>query len=295
MIRELSDHEVSALHYELLLKDIVATAEKLPPFPDIVWKVMPLIRNMASVEEIEAVIRFDQVITARILSLSQSAYYGRRSKVSSIHDAILILGGQKLVQVIMIACAARYYQGSVSGYNLNERELWEHSVAAAILSEKISRKLRLKKRLTIYTASLLHDIGKTVLDLYAKIYLHTSLNEITDDGVRLIDVERKALGIGHQELGEIIARRWQFPPEVVVAIGHHHDPDSASTDRDVVSVVYIANEMANAMARDGQVENPPRLDEDPHFIRLGIDRASIDQLQTDLSSDMEEIRQFLRT
>ena len=295
MIRELSDNEVNALHYELLLKDIVATAEKLPPFPDVVWKVMPLIRNMASVEDIEAVIKFDQVITARILSLSQSAYYGRRSKVSSIQDAILILGGQKLIQVIMIACAARYYQGSVSGYNLNEKELWEHSVATAILSEKIARRLRLKKGLTIYTASLLHDIGKTVLDLYAKIYLHTTLGEIAQDGVRLIDVERKALGIGHQELGEVIARRWQFPPEVVLAIGHHHDPDTAPTDRDVVTIVYIANEMANALGQGHQIENPPRLDEDPHFIRLGIDRAMIDQFHSDLTADLEEIRQFLRT
>lgn len=294
MIRELSDHEVDALHYELLLKDIVTTAEKLPPFPDVVWKVMPLIRNMAPVEEIEGVIKFDQAITAKVLAISQSAYYGRRSKVGSIQDAILVLGGQKLIQVIMIACAGRYFQGSVSGYNLNERELWEHSVTTAIISEKLARRLRLKKSLTIYTASLLHDIGKTVLDLYAKIYLHSTLSEIAHDEVRFVDIERKTLGIGHQELGELIARRWQFPPEVVVAIGHHHYPDKAPSDRDVVTVVYAANEMANAMAQEDEASEPIRLDEDPFFIRLGIDREMIDKCQSELADDLEDIRQFLR-
>lgn len=294
MIRELSDHEVNALHYELLLKDIIATAEKLPPFPDVVWKVMPLIRNMAPVEEIEGVIKFDQAITARVITLSQSAYYGRRKKVGSIQDAILVLGGQKLIQVIMMACASRYFQGSVSGYNLNERELWEHSVATAIVSEKIARRVRLKRALTIYTSSLLHDIGKTVLDLYARIYLHTTLSEIAQDGVRFIDIERKALGIGHQELGELIARRWQFPPEVVVAIGHHHFPDKAPTDKDVVTVVYIANEMVTAMSQENASEEPVRLEEDPYFIRMGVDREMINRCQTELSSDMDEIRAFLR-
>ncbi|NLI81794.1 MAG: HDOD domain-containing protein [Deltaproteobacteria bacterium] len=294
MIRELNDHEVNALHYELLLKDIVATAEKLPPFPDIVWKVMPLIRNMAPIEEIEKVIRFDQVITARVLTLSQSAYYGRRSKISSLQDAILVLGGQRLVQVIMIACAARYFQGSVSGYNLNERELWEHSVATALVSEKLARRLRLKKALTIYTASLLHDIGKTVLDLYAKIYLHSSLSEITNDGIDLIDMERKALGIGHQELGELIARRWQFPPEVVLAIGHHHSPDKSPSDKDIVTAVYISNAIVNGAKRDENGHESVRLDEDPYFIRMGVDRAMVDRFHGELEKDMEEIRLFLR-
>jgi len=103
MIRELNEHEIRALHYELLLKDILAMAERLPPFSDVVWKVMPLIRKMAPIKEIEAVIKYDQAIAARVLALSQSSFYGRRSKVSSLQDAIRVLGEHKLVQVIMTA------------------------------------------------------------------------------------------------------------------------------------------------------------------------------------------------
>lgn len=298
MVRELSAHEVKALHYELLLKDIISTAEKLPPFPDIVWKVMPLIRKMAPVEEIESVIKYDQAITARVLTLSQSAYYGRRHTVSSLQDAILILGGQKLIQVIMIACASRYFQGNVSGYNLNERQLWEHSVASALMGERVARRLRQKRVLTIYTASLLHDIGKTVMDLYARIYLHSSLSEIRKDGPQSIDAERKTLGICHQELGEIIARRWQFPSEVAVAIGHHHSPLKAKTDQDIVKVVYVADQLVNAFNQDeeegGGAGDAIDIEQDPVFRELGITLVVAGDLYEQIKEDLDGIKQFLK-
>jgi HD-like signal output (HDOD) protein len=75
MLKPPSKHDIEIRRYELLLEDILATAEGLPPFPDIIWKVMPLLQKMAPVSEIEAVIKYDQAITARVLALSQSAYY----------------------------------------------------------------------------------------------------------------------------------------------------------------------------------------------------------------------------
>jgi len=97
MIRELSNNEVKALHYELVMKDIIAAAEKLPPFPDIAWKVTSLIKREAPMTDIEDVIKYDQVIAARILRLAQTAYYGRRSEIRSLKDAILLLGNKRLL------------------------------------------------------------------------------------------------------------------------------------------------------------------------------------------------------
>ena len=109
MIRELSEHEIDALHYELLVKDIVAAAEKLPPFPDIAWKIISLVKAMAPVKEIEELIRYDQAITAKILRLGNSVYYGRQYDIRSLKDAILLLGNKRLIQVVIAACATRYF------------------------------------------------------------------------------------------------------------------------------------------------------------------------------------------
>lgn len=292
MIRQLNDDEVRALHYELLLKDIHRAAEKLPPFPDVVWKVMALIRRTAPVSEIEAVIKYDQVIVSRLLTLSQSAYYGRRYDVGSLQDAILILGGQKLVQALMTICSARYFQSGKAADRNTDTELWEHSVATGIMSETLARRLKCSKVLTTYTAGLLHDLGKTVLDLYARMYLGKSLKQIRQAGTELIAAERRALGIDHQELGESIARRWRFPEEVIMAIAHHHWPQGAPTNRDVAAIVYVANRLVTVMDDEDQKKSfdPAK---DVVFAKLGITASLMGDLQANLVETMSGVKQFL--
>lgn len=293
MIRQMNNNEVSALRYELLLKDILATAEKLPPFPDVVWKVMGLIKKTAPVSEIEAVIKYDPVIASRILALSQSAFYGRRFEVSSLKDAILVLGDQKLMQVLMTACTMRYFQGNKGRADSSERQLWEHSVATAIMGELVSRVLKQNKLLTTFTAGLLHDIGKIVLDLYAKLYLGTSLQEINQKGMQPISAERRALGIDHQELGKLIARRWRFPEETIAAIGHHHSPGSAPTGQDVATTIYVANRIV--ATTEGRIEATEPFDpkRDAVFTKLGITSGIIEALQVKLSESLGGVKELL--
>ena len=294
MIRELSEIEVKALHYELLLKDIISTAEKLPPFPDVAWKVMALIKKVAPVKEIEEVIKLDPVITAKLLSVSQSVYYGRKYAVSSLQDSILLLGNQRLIQIIMAVCASRYFEGKVSGHKLHERELWEHSVSTALLSEIVCRRLKNKRVLTVYTAALLHDIGKTVLDIYAKIYLRTSLRQISGED-RSISAERKALGIDHQELGGIIARRWRLPAEIATAIEFHHCPHRAPEHQSVAAMVYIANELATTFAKspvqDGAQPCGP--EDDPILRKFGITGEMAESFRAECQEGMEMVRKTL--
>jgi putative nucleotidyltransferase with HDIG domain len=289
----MSCNEVKALHYELLLKDILASAEKLPPFPDVVWKVMSLLRKTAPVQEIEQVIQYDPVITARVLMLSQSAFYGRKTRVSSLREAIFVLGNQKLMQVVLTSCASRFFQSRPNGSDGEERELWYHSVAAAVTGETLARQLKHKKVLTIYTACLLHDIGKTVLNQYARLYLHLRVTNPKLDGKGLISAERKTLGIDHQELGELIARRWQFPKEVVEAIGHHHNPLSVKHDPDLAMLAYIADRIVNDMDKEYAETNPLDPEEDQVFAHWKLDAEDVEKLQNKIVDAMEGIQHFL--
>ena len=114
-----------------------------------------------------------------------------------MREAILLLGDRRLLQVVIAACATLYYG---PGNSQDERELWEHSVNSALLSEIVARQLQHTPVLTLYTASLLHDIGITILSLYAKIYLHSNLREIRGE-TDIIRTERRALR-------ESITRNW---------------------------------------------------------------------------------------
>ncbi|MGV8075440.1 MAG: HDOD domain-containing protein [Syntrophobacteraceae bacterium] len=293
MVRQLNHNEIRALHDELKLKDILTTAERLPPFPDIVWKVMSLLRKTAPIKEIEAVIKYDQAITAKVLALSQSVYYSRRQKVASLHDAIMVLGSQKLIQVIMTSSAIRYFEKSTNRGDANEWELWQHSVAAALMGEMVAVHLKHKKVLSIYTAALLHDIGKTVLDSYARIYLGCTLNRMKERGLQLLATERAALGIDHQDLGEKIARRWKFPDEVTVGIGYHHYPHQATACKDIAAIVYVADRLSISIEPGQEGRNALEPERDPIFRGFGLNATICLEFQARLETALDGVKQFL--
>lgn len=292
MIRELSNNEVNALHYELLMRDIISAAEKLPPFPDVAWKITSLIRKMAPPKEMEEVIRLDQTLSARIIRLSQAACFGRRYDVRSLQDAMFLLGNKRLIQVIISSCASRYFERM--GCGQDEREMWEHSVATALMSEIVCRRLGYKKMITAYTAALLHDIGKTILSIYAKIYLHSNLSRIRGNG-SCVKSEQHAMGIDHQELGGMIARNWKFPAELTAAIQHHHDPEAAGQYKGIASIVYVANELAGMAVETPERVRVPAVDpeRDPIFRQMGISLKMAEEFVALLTKNLHGVKRML--
>lgn len=275
------------------IEEIIKTAEKLPPFPTVIWQVTSLLRKMAPIREIEAVIRYDQAIAAKVLTTSRSAFYSRTNEVCSLRDAIVVLGDKQLASVVMAACASRYFESEISCYELKEGELWEHSVASAIVAEKVANRLGKEKMFTIYTAALLHDIGKAVLSFHMKSYFDAILARMSRNDIGFLDAERQTLGIDHQELGKLIARRWNFPPEVIAGIGFHHSPSNSKEHREIAYAVYVANQTASALGFGCGIERLIRVYETEIFDSLGISTDMVPQFWQDMTKAGSDIRHFL--
>lgn len=278
---------------QLDLEHVIRASESLPPFPDVMWKVIPLLKRMAPVNEIEAVIRYDQAITTKVLALSQSTYYARRHAVGSLKDAIVYLGQQQLLKVILAASTSRYFKDGAVGYDLREGELWEHAVATALMTEIVGKELGWKDSLIAYTAGLLHDIGKTILNLFVETYFDSIFSLVREQNMRFIEAERQVLGIDHQQLGMVITRRWRFPEAVVAAIGHHHSPLQVTQHQDLVRLVYVANRMVSALGVGCGVDGFMQPNQDQVFAELGINTRMAEKLLADLAVVLQEVRQFL--
>lgn len=276
-----------------ILEKVLASAEKLPPFPDVVGKVLPLIQRMAPVNEIETVIKLDQAITARVLAMSQSPYYAVRQPVRSLRDAIISLGQRQLIQIITLACSSRYFRGDGSGYDLREGELWQHAVAVALMAELVAQRTGLGDPFAVYTAALLHDIGKTLLSLYVKNYYDAILPLVQNEKLPFVEAERRVFGIDHQSLGATIARRWRFPPGVITAIGYHHYPNEASDSREIAATVYVANRMVSAMGIGCGLDGFLQPNQDQVFVELGITTRMVEQFMATLLVALEDTRAFL--
>jgi putative nucleotidyltransferase with HDIG domain len=228
-------------------KRILKSIQTLPPFPATIQKVMALASNPdSSLTELVAVVRLDQAITANILRICNSAYFGLRRPVDNVNDAIMYMGKKNVLRAVMTAGMSRYFR-TQKGYDVKGGDLWEHAVAVALMAQICAAKMSRPDDPRLFTAAILHDIGKMVLGEF----VHESWKKIQElvekQQYSFLEAEEEVIGVNHAELGGEVARIWKFPNEILKAIAFHHRPDLL-TDGDAVPwIVYLANQVCHLM------------------------------------------------
>ncbi|MBW1975355.1 MAG: HDOD domain-containing protein [Deltaproteobacteria bacterium] len=277
-----------------LVDKIIEHAEELPPFPRIVQKLMPLIQSMAPVKEIEAVIQYDPAIAARVIALSRSPLYARKYSVTSLRDAIVALGNKELIKVVLAACSARYFQGTPTGYDLREGELWEHSVSVAIMTDILTEHIKFKNAVTAYTAALLHDIGKTILHFHVKDEFENILTMVKKERINFLDAERRVLGIDHQQLGALIAKKWNLPDVIVAVVRFHHQPEKVVPKfRQITKLVHVANALVTSMGIGCGVDGLTQPFAETTLTELKISPKLSEKLLAEFGARFHDLKEFL--
>ena len=195
----------------------------------------------SSMADIATVIQYDPVITASILKTCNSAFYGAKTPVESIKDAVNRLGVDKVVELALTTSGSKILSGRQAGYGLEEGEMWQYSVSSAVVAKDIAKKLGLKNRNTIFTAALLKDIGKVILEKYVKKEAQAISGLVGKKEFSFQEAEKKVLGIDHAELGAMIAKFWNFSPKMIKLIRHHHLSDEKKIQDKEVACVYLAD------------------------------------------------------
>jgi putative nucleotidyltransferase with HDIG domain len=229
----------------MTVEKLIQSIDNLPVFPLIVFRVGEILRNDDySAAEIVEVIRYDQAMAANIVKMGNSPYFGVRQKIGSLRDAIVFLGRDNLRKIVQTAGAARYFKKEGRGYTEKSRELWEHSVAVALMSQILSRKIFHCDNDRLYLAALLHDIGKMVMGV-AVYESFDEISQLVSSGkYSFLEAEEAVVGINHADLGGKIAEKWHFPVEIVEAISFHHRPDLLkNADNEMAWLVYLADQI----------------------------------------------------
>jgi putative nucleotidyltransferase with HDIG domain len=198
---------------------------RLPAFPATVHKVTALINDPdSSLAELVDVIRLDQAITANILRMCNSAYFGLRHKVDNVHDAIMYLGRKNVVRAVLTAGCSRFFKDT-PGYEAEAKGLWEHAVGTALLSQILSKEILKRDDLQLFTAALLHDIGKIILGEFVSEKYREIKNTMSARSCSFLEAEEAILGVNHAGIGGVITTAWDFPQSIQQAIAFHHRPD----------------------------------------------------------------------
>jgi putative nucleotidyltransferase with HDIG domain len=270
------------------IQRIIRDIAGLKPIPYVVNKIMAIIRDPdSSMAQLAQVISYDAMVTANLLKAANSAHYGRAQKFDSIHQAIVFLGMDEVVDLVLMTCSAENLKRPQQGYGLTAGELWRYSLASALMARKLAAAKKIPDLHLIFTAALLKDIGKVVLeqyvaDSYAKIQALVATGRWS-----FWEAEKAVLGIDHAELGALVAQIWRFSPEMIDIIGHHHCPKQARLAHSQTAVVHTSDILCMMMGVNSGLDGLAyRFD--PDAVRA-IGMTDVD-LQTIISGFAEELR-----
>ncbi len=224
------------------MQNILKKIDKLPPFPEVYRKAMQLLQDPGtSVDELVQVIQYDQAITANVLRMCNSAYYGLQRKIHSLRDGLVVLGNNQLKEIVSGSTLIQFYERKSQGYDLDRGELWKSAISSSLISQIICKLIRVPENPTIFTATLLHDIGKVVLNDFVWEENKEIVQLVQEGGYSFEEAEQNILGMDHAEVGAMIAEQWGFPEDIIRAIRLHHSPEKVPEDDVITPIVYLSD------------------------------------------------------
>ena len=220
----------------------------LPTLPEVVVKINRMISDpKVGVREIGAVVGADPALTAKVLKVANSAFYGLNEPVLSPEEAAAVIGVRALRNVAMQASIMKRFERFQNHPEFDLNELWSHAQETAQYSRALAGLVRLGDGLSaedFYTCGLLHDVGKVLLlDSLGDEYLEV-ICLARDTAQTLHACEEQALGFTHVDVGALLAKRWELPGEIVKAIEFHHGPREAILGNPSVAIVSIADQVS---------------------------------------------------
>lgn len=249
----------------------------LPSVPHVSMRVLNMLDDpYISLKKLEDLILADQSLTAKILKIANSAFYGLRRKVTLISDALNVIGFKTIRDVILVASIREVYKV----FGLIEKKLWEHGVGVSVVGGIISEYIQLIKREEITLAGLMHDIGKIIINNNYPAEYAKCMNLVHTNNLTFREVEKELFGFTHTEVGALLADKWGFSSELKTVIGNHNNLDYIKNTQDLYEKslllgINLADSICTRLGI-GYKEPMPQLvkDEEEIMSMLGLSKSN---------------------
>lgn len=276
--------------------EIVSRISSFPTIPLMVNRLLRMLDDSdTSFSRIADVIKYDPALTANVLKAANSSYLGFSGKVSSITEATVRLGTKWMYKIAISSLIESHLRRPAAGYDITSEQLWKHSMAAALIAENLSKKLKIKDYAYAswdwmnFTAALLHDMGKIILGNFISDRFDEILRTAEEEKIPFEAAEKRILGIDHAEVGALIAENWSFPAEMADCIRWHHNPDGAGEATPSMDVVHIADAISMmhgfGVGKDGLQYHPST----NSIKRLGISGSDLELVSAQIISSLEDV------
>ncbi|BAN36100.1 metal dependent phosphohydrolase [Sulfuricella denitrificans skB26] len=262
----------------LTLDQVTRTIQQVPSLSVVVMETLASF-DMPHFEtaDLAKKLNQDQGLTARVLRVANSPFYGMSSKVGSVQEAVVVLGFHNVRSLVAAAgIISQFPETGLPGFD--RTGFWQHGIGTAACAQVLAKSLGQNQALA-FTAGLLHDIGKLALDAYFHDDFQLALAHSADEDITLLNAESITLGVDHTQVGHELARRWKFPAVIQLAIRDHHQPERESGT--LTDLVHVANVLCHALdIGNAGYDLIPHLSSSA-WSRLGLDWKTMPALWTE--------------
>ena len=224
--------------------EIIAKVKNLPAVSQAALKLVTLLEQPAvGNEDVVTVLKHDNVLTAKLLRACNSPYFGFEEKISSVEQAVMILGHQQILHMVLSLAFGGAMSTTLPGYAIEAKELWSHSLTAAVAAEQLIKSglpVEIESQVA-FTAGLLHDIGKLALNQVLDAATQTAIRKhVAQEHLSRNAAEKIILGTDHSEVGACLLESWHLPDEIVEAVLNHHQPITKPEPR-LSAIIHVSD------------------------------------------------------
>lgn len=275
------------------VEEIVERISAVPPLPGFVVRLIQVTNDPdSSIRDVVEVIRYEPSVTAQVLRLCNSAFFGLPRRISSVQEAVQYLGTLRVLQLIMSLHGNALLAREQQGYGLDPGALWMHSVAVGLASAALSQQTRTANPSALFTAGLLHDIGKVVLNEFVAGDQPAIVERVEQGGLSFAEAEKQVLGYSHDEVGGELADRWQLPPAIVNCIRYHHAPSAMAEPDALVDLVYLGDAIGMLLGLGIGSDGLQYRADETVLARRGLGEADLERVSAQTAAELARVAEL---
>ena len=253
-------------HSNITIESLIEQGQDLCSLPEIYIRVSEMLDNpSATAPQIGETVQTDPAISSRILKMVNSAYYGLPNQVSSISKAIIILGRERLKQILIGSVLGGIFT-SINNEAFSMSKFWQHSIKTAIIARELAIQGNdVEEQDAMFTAGLLHDIGRLIIaDNLPEINIE--IDELAERSrIDRAQAEYQIIGFTHADLGAALMRQWGFPELLIYCTGEHHGSEHTGEFAQAARLVYLSNQLSQYIPPIDENETLEMLSKIPHW------------------------------
>jgi HD-like signal output (HDOD) protein len=267
-----------------LVREAVRGVTALATLPEVTTQIIATVEDpKSSAGHLNKIISHDPSLSARILKVVNSAFYGVPGQVGSVERALVLLGMNAVKNLAVSASLGQLFRGAKLGEGYTAKDLWTHCISVGVCARELARKCGYPAHEEFFLAGLIHDVGILVELQTWPEKLQTVCSTVKKTGADFCETERQILGVDHQALGMGLAEHWRFTTPCQQAAGYHHNPSELPEgDHTFVNVIYVADTICCQVGKGFTLTARSRAIDPAVLSKLNLDEAAVQEMKTSL-------------